>query len=170
MHWLGIGFLKEFQPWKLYFRSKIIGPRDCRCAGQPGSCFPVAVKHPVIACNLEQRIAVARIQLSSPLEASCGLFPASLAPLDIAHHRKYPSMVGQGLTGNLQFSQRAIEIAITSIKMYCSCVVCFARIWTDTQCFPDSCFRHGQARRSTVKLPPVKRVMSEGELAIRLEK
>src|SRR5215813_3849778 len=170
MHWPGIGFLKEFQPWKLYFRIKIIGPRDCHCTGQPRFCFLIAVQQPVSECNSPQRFDVAWVQLSCPFQISCGLFPASLTPLDIARHRKYRSMVGQDLTGNLEFSQRAIEIAITSIKMYCSCVVCFAGIWTDAQCFPDSCFRHGQARRSTVKLPPVKRVMSEGELAIRLEK
>src|SRR5512132_1089695 len=99
----GIGFSHHFPLQKLYFEGTSIthaagcealrvsyvnstvlrfGPTDDDCTSQPGFCFSIAVKQPVTECNLMQRLDVPRIQLSCPLQISCGLFPASLTPLD----------------------------------------------------------------------------------------
>ena len=54
--------------------------------------------------------------------------------------RNIRGFIGQRLAGNFQFSQSAIIIEVSVIKMLCSCEVCFAGIWTDAKCFLNGCF------------------------------
>src|SRR5215470_10968210 len=130
----------------------------------------MAPKYLVIFCERQQRLNVARVELSRPLQVACGLFRASLPSLDETHHLKYPRVVGQSLPGDFQFGQGAIVIAVASIKMHRPREVRFARIRFQTKSRIDCALRHRQPRWRMVDLIEIKRVMSGGELAIRLEK
>ena len=79
-------------------------------------------------------------------------------------------MVGQGLAGNFQFSQSALVIEVSVIKMLCSCKVCFPGVWTNAKCLLNGCFCQGQPRRSMVVGKEVNLVMTQSERAIGLEK
>ncbi|MDQ3117730.1 MAG: hypothetical protein M3Q86_14165 [Verrucomicrobiota bacterium] len=83
---------------------------------------------------------------------------------------KYPRVVRQSLPGDFQFGQGTIVIAVASIKMHRPCEVRFARIRFETKRGIDCLLRHRQPRRRMVDLIEIKRVMSEGEPAIRLQK
>src|SRR5439155_25639297 len=82
----------------------------------------------------------------------------------------YPGIIGQALAGNFQFSQRAVIIEVSSIKILRAREVCFACIRAEAKCRFDSRFRQRQARRSMVMAEDVEEVMSPGELTVPLEK
>ena len=92
-----------------------------------------------------------------------------MTPLDKTRHSKYARIVGQGLPGEFQFSQGAIVIAVTAIKMLCPCKVCFAGFGRKRN--PPECLlllRPGAPEYGrTLK---VDHVMKQSERAIRLEK
>src|SRR5204863_4868392 len=89
----------------------------------PGVCVTV--------CDISEGVKTARVELNGPLKVSHGLFQASLTPLDVTGHREYPGIIWQAPACNFQFSQSAIVVEVSIIKMMCSCEVCFAGIWTN---------------------------------------
>src|SRR5437667_4493041 len=93
-----------------------------------------------------------------------------LTPLNDPHQSEYSRLIGQGVAGNFQFGQRAVIISITSIEMHRLCEVRFARIRLQTKSGIDRVLRHGQSRRGTVDPIEINLIMSESQLAIRVEK
>src|SRR5438093_11147967 len=110
----------------------------------------------VTVCDISERVKTARVEFNCPLKVAHGFFPASLTPLDVTGHREYPGIIWQAPACNVQFSQSAIVIEVSIIKMICSCEMCFAGIRTNAKCFLDGCFRCRQPRRSMVKPIEVK--------------
>src|SRR6476620_889852 len=165
MEWSCISFPIHFHERALCFHVEIVWP-DTQHAIERRFSFSITPGHSVIISDIVEGVKTARVELNCPLEASCGLFPAPLMPLDRTHHREYRGIIWQAPACNFQFSQSAIVIEVSVIKMLCSRTVCFARIWTDAKCFPDGCFRRRQPRRSMVKAKEVELVMNQGELAI----
>src|SRR5262249_13139218 len=82
----------------------------------------------------------------------------------------YAEVIGQGLTSNFEFGQRTLIIAVSPIKILRTGEVRFTCIWTKSSCRLDGSFGLRQARWRVVPAIEVKRVMSKGELAIRIEK
>src|SRR5438067_7309853 len=124
----------------------------------------------VTVCDISERVKTARVEFNCPLKVAHGFFPASLTPLNVTGHREYPGIIWQAQACNFQFSESAIVVQVSIIKVRCSCEVCLPAIWTDAKCFLDGCFRCRQPRRSMVKPKEVKLVMNHRELAIGLEK
>ena len=93
-----------------------------------------------------------------------------LPSLDETHQLKYSRMIGKRLAGNFQFGQRAVIIEVASIKVHRLCEVRFARIRFQTKSGIDRVLRHGQPRRGTVDPIEIKLIMSESQLAIRIQK
>ncbi len=79
-------------------------------------------------------------------------------------------MIGERLAGNFQFGQRAVIIEVASIKVHRSRKVRFARIRFQTKSGIDRVLRHGQSSRGTVDPVEIKLIMSESQLAIRVQK
>src|SRR5205814_4674294 len=102
--------------------------------------FSITPDHSVIKSGVVEPQNVARVELNCPLQISGGLFPAPLTPLDPAHQPEHPGIIRQAPACNFQFSQSAIVIEVSLIKMARSCKVCFARIWTDAKGFADGRF------------------------------
>ena len=94
----------------------------------------------------------------------------SLAPLDVAFQLEYLRIIGERLAGNFQFSQSAVVIEVSAIKVFRARKVCFACIGTEAECRLDRCFGQRQTRGGMIVAEKVKLVMSVGELAIRLKK
>src|SRR5215831_7103521 len=117
-----------------------------------------------------QRGDITRIELGCPLIVSLRLFPASLALLNATHRFKYPRVVRQGVASNFQFSQRAVIVLVTLIKMQRLAQVRLASIGTNAKRLSNSCLCQGQPRRGVVNLAKVEYVVREGQLAIRVEK
>ena len=69
------------------------------------------------------------------LQIACGLFliPMGGDALDQTHQLEYPRIVRQGLTSNFQFSQRSVIIEVSSIKMFRTRKVRFARVGTEAK-------------------------------------
>ncbi len=126
----------------------------------------MAPKISVTERNLPQRENVARVEFDCALEAMQCLFVFTLATLDGALQFEYPGIIGQALAGNFQFSQRAVIIEVSSIKILRAREVCFACIRAEAKCGLDGRFRQRQARRSMVVAKDVKEVMSPGQLAV----
>src|SRR5260370_207145 len=101
---------------KRYFRIDIVRLNGQR-AIQHGRVLKVGPENSVAERNLLERFNIARVEVSCALQVSCGRFPVSLAPLDITRQPEYPGVVGQGLAGNFQFSQSAIVIKMSMIKI-----------------------------------------------------
>ena len=135
----GISFPIHFHGCALCFCLEIVW-LDSQYAIELRFLFSITPEPSVTISDVVERVNVARVELKCPLEASSGLFPAPLTPLDETRYRKYPRIIGQGLAGNFQFSQSAIVIEVSVIKMIRSCEVCFAGIWTDAECFLNGCF------------------------------
>src|SRR5438046_9116993 len=95
----------------------------------------------VSVCDIAERVKVSRVELNCPFEASYGFFPASLTPLDKAHHREYPGIIWQAPACDFQFSQCAIVVEVSIIKTMCSCEVCFAGSCANAKCVLACCFR-----------------------------
>ena len=104
------------------------------------------------------------------LEVGCGVFPASLPPLDQTHQLEYPRIVRQGLTSNFQFGQRIIIIKVPAIKIFRPCKVRFARVGTEAKRCLNCRLRQSQARRRSIVPKKVKNVMGPSQLTICLEK
>src|SRR4029077_15531998 len=130
--------------------------------------FSITAEHSVT--KVVEGVNVARVELKCPLEISSRFFPAPLAPLNVTRYAKYPRIVGQRLACNFQFSQSALVIKISIIKMKRSREVCFAGIWTDAKCFLDGCFRCRQPLGGMVEAKEVNLVMSRSERAIGFKK
>ena len=54
--------------------------------------------------------------------------------------RNIRGSLGKRLACNFQFSQSAVVIEVSIIKMIRSREVCFAGIWTNAKCFLNGCF------------------------------
>ena len=93
-----------------------------------------------------------------------------LPSLNEPHQLEYSCLIGKRLAGNFEFGQRAIIIEVASIKVHRLRKVRFARIRFQTKSGIDRVLRHGQPRRGTVDLVEIKLIMSESQLAIRLQK
>src|SRR6266576_2150804 len=140
MEWSCISFPIHFYERALRFHFEIVWP-DTQYAIDRRFLFSITPEHAVTVCDAIERVKTAWVELNCALKASCGLFPASLTLLDRTHHREYRGIIWQGPSCNFQFSQSAIVIEVSVIKMLCSRTVCFAGIWTDAKCFPKGCFR-----------------------------
>src|SRR5262245_63450007 len=79
-------------------------------------------------------------------------------------------MIGQALRGKFQFSQSAIVIEISPIKILGAREVSFPSIRLETRRRLDRRFRLCEARRSMVEAYPINAVMGKSEQEIRLEK
>src|SRR5258707_4178354 len=130
----------------------------------------MAAKPRVIGRKHLERACVAGIELSSALEISPGRFPVPLPSLDGTHQFEYSRMIGERLASNFQFGQRAVIIEVASIKVHRSRKVRLARIRFQTKRGIDRVLRHGQPRRGTVDPVEINLIMSESQLAIRLQK
>ena len=71
------------------------------------------------------------------LQVACGLFPVPLPPLDQTHQLEYPRIVRQGPTSNFQFSQSTFIIEVSSIKIFRTRKVRFARVGTEGGTLPE---------------------------------
>ena len=81
-----------------------------------------------------QRLSKAvAVEINRVLQVSCGLFPAPLAPLDVTLQLEYPGIIGQGPTGNHQFSKSAVVVEISLIKILRPRKMRFTGIWTETR-------------------------------------
>src|SRR6266704_5336934 len=132
----GISFPIHFHECPLCLYLEIVW-RDSQHAIELGFSFSITPDHSVTVCDISERVKTARVEFNCPLKASYGLFPASLTPLDVTHHREYPGIIWQAPACDCQFSQCAIVVEVSIIKMMCSCEVCFAGIWTNAKCFLD---------------------------------
>src|SRR3954447_3530166 len=113
---------------------------------------------------------VARVELNGPIKISNRFVPAPLTPFDVTLQLDYSRVIGQALRGNFQFSQSAIVIEISPIKILGAREVRFPSVRLETRRRLDRRFRLGEARRSMVEADEISAVMSESEQAIRLEK
>src|SRR5262245_54408841 len=170
MQWSSIGFPIQVAVRKPYFRTSIVR-FESQCAGVPRFCSPIASKNPVIKCNPQhQRSNIARVQLHCALKVSRGFFPAPLTPLDGTGPCEYPRIVRQRLAGNFQFSQSTVVIVVGPIKIPPTREMRFTGVRTKARGSLKGCFCQRHPRRCMVEAIEIKRVMSEGELVIRIEK
>src|SRR4030095_1773050 len=79
-------------------------------------------------------------------------------------------MIRQRLVSNFQFSQSALVIEVSIIKMLCPRKVCLAGIWTDAECLLNGGLCGCQPRRSAANVEEVELLMSQGEREIGVEK
>ena len=94
----------------------------------------------------------------------------TLATLNVTLQLEYPGIVGQTPACNFQFSQRAVIIEVSSIKIFCPRQMRLACVRLETKSRLDGCFRQRQARRSMIMANDIKEIMDPDELAIGLEK
>src|SRR6266545_2371204 len=169
MQGAGISLPIQFHQRALCLGSSIVG-YDGQHAIQRQFLFSIAPEILVTERNLLQYFNVARVELNRALQTLCGLFPAPLASLDRAFPLEYAGIIGLGLADNFQLGQSAFIIEVSPIKIQCPCKMCFATIRTEAKRGLNGGFRQGQPRGSMVIASEVHRVMSVGELAIRIEK
>src|SRR6266567_2965432 len=169
MQWPGIGLPMEFHEGARHFRIDIVRRNDERTV-QHRFFVRISPEESVTDRNLLERVNVARIEINRVLEVSCGLFPALLPPLDKTLQLKYPRIIGQALAGSFQFSQGAVIIEVSPIKISRAREMRLACIGTKAKRLLDRRFSHGQAVGRMVMAKEVKYVMSIGELAICFEK
>ena len=74
------------------FRANIVR-LDRQRAIQHGFFFGVAPENSITERNLLERFSVARVKVARALQVLRRLLPASLAPLDVSHHLKYPRII-----------------------------------------------------------------------------
>src|SRR5262245_29735659 len=98
------------------------------------------------------------------------LVPAPLTPFDVTLQPDYSRIIGQTLRLNFKFSQSAIIIEISPIKILGAREVGFPSTRFETRCRLDRRFRLGEARRSMVEADEINAAMSHSEQAIGLEK
>src|SRR5262249_53755945 len=127
-------------------------------------------KIPVTVGDRRQREEVAWVEVNCMLQVACGLFPVPLPPLDQTHQLEYPRIVRQGLTSNFQFSESTFIIEVSSIKIFRTRKVRFARVGTEAKRCLNGRLRQSQARRRSIVAKEVKNVMGESQLTICLEK
>ena len=137
--WSDISFPIHFYGCARCFPNEIVR-LDGQYAIEVRFLFSITPEGSVTISEVVERVNVARVELKCPLEISSRFFPAPLTPLDVTRYSKYPRIVGQRLAGNFQFSQSAVVIEVSIIKMKRSREVCFAGIWTDAECFLNGCF------------------------------
>jgi len=125
-----IGFRIRFHQRVLYFRNSVVG-FEGQYTGQHRFFFSIVSENLITLCSLLQRANVAGVELDRALEVLQGLFPAPLAPLDVALKLDYPGIIGQGLAGNFQFSQSAVIIEVSVIKILRTREVRFTSIRTE---------------------------------------
>src|SRR5215472_2980993 len=111
-----------------------------------------------------------RVELNGPLKISYRLVPAPLTPFDVTLQPDYSRIIGQTLRGNFKFSQSAIIIEISPIKILGAREVGFPSVRSETRRRLDGRFRLGEARGSMVEADKINAAVSHSEQAIGLEK
>src|SRR5437773_1745089 len=159
----------EFHVGTRHFRIDIVR-RDCERTIQHRFFVRISPEKSVANRNLLERVNVLWVEFNRALEITRGLFPATLPPLDETFQLEYSGIIGQRLASSFQFSQSAVVIEVSTIKIPRDCEMCVACIGTEANRGRDRGFCHGQAIRSMVVAKEVKYIMSIGELAIRFEK
>src|ERR1043166_7152846 len=128
-----VGFPIKFHPCTLDLRINI-----ARFDGQRAvqrSCFvSIAPEHVVTRRDLLQGKKVARIKVNRTLEALQRLLLLPLAPLNVALQFRHHGIIRKSLTSDLQFSQSAIIIEVSSVKVFSACEVCFTRVGSEAKC------------------------------------
>src|SRR5438105_3933849 len=97
--------------------------------------FFVSVASEVIVayCNLLKQVNVAWIEAKRALEVSCRLFPAALTALNETAQLEDPGIIRQALVRPFQFSERAIIIEVSCIKIPCPCEMCLSSLRMETE-------------------------------------
>ena len=135
----GISFPIHFYDCAVCFYPEIVWV-DSQYAIQLRFLFSITPDGFVTKSSLEKRVNVARVELNCPLEVSNALFPAPLTPLDAAHQLEYVGTIWQAPACNFQFSQSAVVIEVSTIKVSSPREVRFTCIRTKTRCGLNSCF------------------------------
>src|SRR5262249_17085976 len=94
----------------------------------------------------------------------------SLTPLNVSHQLRYPEIIGQGLTGNFQFGQSAVVVAVSLVRVLGRRLMRFTRIGTKPSRGVDGSLGGGQTRGCRIVANEINVVVSGGELAIGIEK
>src|SRR5262245_1547907 len=77
----------------------------------------IAAKITVSERDLLEGGNVARVEFNFALETAHSLFVFTLAALDGCYQFIYSGIIGQALTGDFQFSERAVIIQVSSVKI-----------------------------------------------------
>src|SRR5262245_12538480 len=109
MQWSCIGLPIHFHECALCLYLEVVW-LDSQHAIEFGFSFSITPNHSVTGCDISEDVKTARVKLNCPLEASSGVFPPSLTPLDETHQREYPGIIRQAPACNFQFNQSGIVI------------------------------------------------------------
>jgi hypothetical protein len=94
----------------------------------------------------------------------------SPAPLNESGKPEYLRVIWQSLVGKSHFTQSAIVIEVSPVKIPRPCKMRFARVGAKTKGRLDGRFRHGKARGRAIVTKEIKGVINIGNLAICSEK
>ena len=97
-------------------------------AAEGPAVSPIAKEN--ISTRRDTSMMMERIEVHCALQVLGGLFPASLTPLNVTLQFEYLWIIGESLAGNFQFSQSAVVIEVSAIKISRTREVRFARFFT----------------------------------------